>query len=123
MARSGGWRQRIAAAEAESSTLASASHAGAPSSERKPGASDKLVDLQQSSLGAELLLEWGWGCLSAPLVQRLAREAVLDGADTSLLKKLAKLGSFGQHPQNIERELLNHFAANIHPNRLRQPLL
>ena len=57
-----------------------------------------------SCLRERLEEAWGWGLLSAPLLQWLAEGSVLDGG--SGCEALAGLGSGGQHEGNIHRDLL-----------------
>ena len=109
--RLGGWRQRLRRAEFEA--LHAEDSEVLPPANENPG---------HSHLGLDLLLDWGWGLLSGPQVQRFANKACLDGASTELLQRLGRLGKSGQHSQNIERELLNNFCKSKHPDRLVQML-
>ena len=75
---------------------------------RSGGSSQRFQHRQssaESSVLAERLQEaWGWGLLSAPLVQWLAEGALQDGAQG--LGGLAGLGSHGQHEGNCHRDLV-----------------
>ena len=75
---------------------------------RSGGSSQRLQHRQsiaESSVLAERLQEaWGWGLLSAPLVQWLAEGGRQDGANG--LGGLAGLGSHGRHEGNCHRDLV-----------------
>ena len=82
----GGWKQRAsAAAEAEAATAR--------------GSQSTLlgshVDAGQSQLAAYLLLEWAWGSLSGPMLQRIAMMSVADGCSHPDVVLLSKLGASG----------------------------
>jgi hypothetical protein len=65
-----------------------------------------------------VLLEWGWGHLSAPDLQKIAARGVCDGLAQPLLTQLAALGQSGACPRNIQRQLFNRFCSSVHPDRL-----
>ncbi len=69
-------------------------------------------------MGRHLLLEWGWGHMSAPSVQKAAMKAEQDGLTQPLIRSLASLGQHGSCPRNIQRQLMNRFCSHIHPDRL-----
>jgi hypothetical protein len=51
--------------------------------------------------------------VSAPTVQTLAAAAVADGLADEAIVRLANCGTAGQHPQNIGRDVLRHFGADV----------
>ena len=65
-----------------------------------------------------MLLEWGWGHLAAPDLQKIAARGVCDGLAQPLLTQLAALGQSGACPRNIQRQLFNRFCSSVHPDRL-----
>ena len=77
-------------------------------------------DIAESKLAAFLLDQWSWGCMSAPMIQKIAAAGLHDGARHPDVAMIAGLGSNGQHEQNINSELLralvkNHVSAALHP--------
>ena len=64
---------------------------------------------KQSALASKLLALWAHGSLSAVQVQEVAHLAVLDGAKHPELAALAKAGTFGEHPGNVHKSLMNRF--------------
>ena len=71
--------------------------------------------LQSSSLVEHLLSQWSWGHMSPQQVQCFADKfetdlkLALEGKlDTSEIKILAGLGSRGEHPNNCNRDLMQH---------------
>ena len=54
---------------------------------------------------ADLLIEeWGFGRMSAPMVQRIAAAAYSDGLGQ--VQRLASIGSWGAYPNNTHRDLV-----------------
>ena len=58
-----------------------------------------------SKLASELIGQWSWGLMSAPLLQRLAEAAVADGLSQDQLVKISKMGGSGKFPGNMHRDL------------------
>ena len=54
-----------------------------------------------------LKTDWGKGILSSVQVQRYAESAMYSGADG--MERMARIGSFGEHAQNLYRGLCNLF--------------
>ena len=65
------------------------------------------------NLPQQLLLLWSMGHLSASAVQRIAFAAVLDGAHTPMLIRIASFGSFGEHPGNVHRDLMSYLEPEV----------
>jgi len=59
--------------------------------------------------GKMLLSQWAWGDISAKNVQAYAHAAQLSGLHSPDVAFLARLGSYGHHPGNIQRDLLKKF--------------
>ena len=59
----------------------------------------------QSQLASELLSLWAWGHMSAPVVQQLAHAAFADGLQHPQIENLAKIGSRGKYPGNMQRDM------------------
>ena len=76
-------------------------------------AEQRRSDIRSST--AEYLIEqWAFGLLTAVVVQVIALKTVRDHQDEDgesqsppLLQKLARLGTFGAHPQNVHTEFQN----------------
>lgn len=64
-----------------------------------------------STLAQRLEEAWGWGLLSAPLVQWLAEGAHNDGV--AEISQLASIGSWGQHEGNCHRDLTRRLQPNL----------
>ena len=62
---------------------------------------------QPSALAQLLIIQWAWGFLSTPLIQKIAAAAVADGVDLEELKQIAKLGKHGTYPNHMYSELIN----------------
>ena len=62
----------------------------------------------QSLFSTHLLYLWAKGHVSAIAVQTLAYYANLDGLDHPEIAKLSSMGTFGQHPGNISRDLCHY---------------
>ena len=61
----------------------------------------------RGSVLAERLTEaWGWGLISAPILQWFAEAAVEDGSDLYELQRLSGIGSSGSHEGNCHRDLV-----------------
>jgi hypothetical protein len=73
------------------------------------GTLPKASDFTSSILVSRLLLIWGWGLLSAPVVQWLAEGAVMDGLINEHIKQLSKIGDHGLYPGNMRRDLIRMF--------------
>ena len=67
-----------------------------------------------SALANKLLTLWAQGTLSAVLIRDLADLAIQDGAEGADLIAIAKAGSWGSHPGNAHRQIMNKFCADIH---------
>lgn len=67
-----------------------------------------------SALANKLLTLWAQGTLSAVLIRDLADLAIQDGAEGADLIAIAKAGSWGSHPGNTHRQIMNKFCADIH---------
>ena len=61
---------------------------------------------EHSALASALLALWSHGKLSATMVQWLAWQAVLDGAQHDELVSMAKTGAYGSCPGNCHRDLI-----------------
>ena len=82
---------------------------------RMGGHNQQLAQLQaekeetpqgKSKLAAQLMGSWSWGIMSAPLIQALAAAAVHDGLEHPQVAKIAKVGSSGKFPGNMQRDLM-----------------
>ena len=76
-------------------------------------------------LETRLLELWGWGSVSAPVVQSIAEAAALDLESTwqtvpQSIEGLAKIGTQGSWPGNCHRDLVQRFAPKI---RLPEPVM
>ena len=60
----------------------------------------------RSFLAKALLEKWAWGVLSPPQVQEIAHGAFNDGLTQSQVKQLASIGSWGQFPGNMQRDMM-----------------
>ena len=60
---------------------------------------------KDSALATRLLLLWSDGSMSATEVQKIAHSAVVDGILHEEVYRLAALGSWGQYPANVNRDL------------------
>lgn len=76
--------------------------------------------LQQSVLAELLLNQLAWGIFSTAQVEDVANKAIQDmesvGLDVSVfpeLYALARAGTFGKHPNNIHRDIMNHVKDKI----------
>ena len=61
----------------------------------------------ENSLSGAWLLDWAWGFLKSPSLQRYAKHALMSGFTNELMQKLAGLGSNGLYVGNIHTELVN----------------
>ena len=66
-----------------------------------------------SQLREQLLEAWGWGLLSAPLLQALAEAGEADGITNSGLQQLAAIGSRGLQEGNCHRDLVRQAAPDL----------
>lgn len=69
---------------------------------------------QKSELATRLLSLWAHGLLSAVIIRELAHLSLLAGASHPELAEIAKAGSFGEHPANITRDLMQSFCKESH---------
>jgi hypothetical protein len=70
----------------------------------------------KSALAEHLLKQWAWGHFSPQQVQCIANLALQDfgsGAPLEDLRTCASIGSSGQHPNNMHRDLVAKFAPNM----------
>ena len=77
------------------------------------GSKQKLAQLQaaqpkpeDSHPASKLLSMWAWGTMSAPTLQALAHAAYQDGLTHPQIQRMCKIGGSGQHPGNMQRDLL-----------------
>ena len=77
------------------------------------GYKQKLAQMQagepkpgESHLASKLLSMWAWGTMSAPTLQALANAAYQDGLTHPQIQRMCKIGGSGQHPGNMQRDLL-----------------
>ena len=75
-------------------------------SDEPPGTTESYNPLTQN-----LKRRWGKGELSSATVQDLAHDAAKQGARN--LEKLSKVGTYGENPQNLFRDLLKLFGAPV----------
>ena len=68
---------------------------------------------EHSALASALLALWSHGKLSATMVQWLAWQAVLDGAQHDELVSMAKTGAYGSCPGNCHRDLMARFCKDV----------
>ena len=68
---------------------------------------------KHSALASALLALWSHGKLSATMVQWLAWQAVLDGAQHDELVSMAKTGAYGSCPGNCHRDLMARFCKDV----------
>ena len=68
---------------------------------------------QRSHLAGRLLQLWAWGSITAKRVQELAHLALQDGLEHEDIRRLARLGNYGQHAQNAQRDLLHWMEAHL----------
>ena len=66
------------------------------------------IHTSESKLLKMLLRSFAWGELSAAQCQRLAAAVAADGCDDRALQTLAKAGSGGVYPGNVERDMKRH---------------
>ena len=89
--------------------------------QRAERAANEANELVKPSALARLLLErWAWGDLSGPSIQSIAQAAVIDGAVHEELNIIAKLGSSGAFPANIQRDLLRALQPTPVTNHLKK---
>jgi hypothetical protein len=69
-----------------------------------------LPRIADSPLAACLLNKWAWGQLSSADVQEIAHMATRTPSGCAVLEKLASLGAYGVHQNNLHRDLL-HFVS------------
>ena len=78
----------------------------------------------QSALVTRLLLQWSAGAMSATELQKHAHAAVVDGLMHPEVYKCASLGSWGQYPANINRDLKAMVSTDLpDPDIVRVPCL
>lgn len=68
---------------------------------------------KDSALVTRLLLLWSEGTLSATEVQNIAHSSVVDGICHPEIYKLASLGSWGQYPANVNRDLKSMIVSEL----------
>ena len=68
---------------------------------------------QESALANKLVQLWAQGLLSAKLAAELASLALLDGATSTELVDLAKVGRWGSSPANCQRDLVQRFSKQM----------
>ena len=76
----------------------------------RPGAQAPQKD---SALVTRLLLLWSEGTLSATEVQKVAHACVVDGLGHPEIYRLASLGSWGQYPANVNRDLKSWIVSEL----------
>ena len=101
----GGWRQRV---QQEREAIAGRSR----SRSRSPRGGS-AVQRPHSKLARSLLREWAWGTTAAPTVQKHAADAYSDGARHDMLRRLGRLGTGGQNPQNVHSQLMRMFKDRV----------
>jgi hypothetical protein len=97
----GGWRQRL-----------NEEQLGRPRSRsrsRSPKGTVCRGERRASKLAGSLLMDWAWGSVSAPSVQKHARNAVSDGASLPILKRLGRMGGGGTSPNAVQAQLMRMF--------------
>jgi hypothetical protein len=72
-----------------------------------------LVKGKCSNLATALLSLWSHGKLAASTCRWLAEQAILDGATHPELHGLAKAGSHGQYPANVQRDICARFIKDV----------
>ena len=72
---------------------------------RAQRAGRQAQDISGCNIFKMLLVLWAWGSMSAKSLQSIALASFQDGAATTSTKCLAKLGNWGQSPQNCHRDL------------------
>ena len=79
------------------------------------GSSRDPAPPKESSLAAKLLIDWSNCDISTPKIQEYAKCCMDDikasgGTPPEDLVKLAQMGTYGQHPQNIRRDLVAYLS-------------
>ena len=69
---------------------------------------------QGSPLVTKLLELWSHGKLSAKQAAEIAHLAMLEGANSAELMKVARCGSFTLNPQNCHRDIMSMFLKDLH---------
>ena len=78
---------------------------------RPPGVAPEPPAHRRSVFADRLLQLWGWGLLSANMVQFLAEGVVLDDGVCEETRSLAALGGGRRHPGNCRRDLLRRYCS------------
>ena len=66
-----------------------------------------------SHLARHLLEEYSWGGISAHQVQQISNMARLDGLHHRDTDKLASFGTYGRHPNHIDRDLRKYMESYL----------